>query len=393
MFDELLKKRASGPVASRRRFLSGSVAATAAAATWMSAPAGVRAQTAGGQTVMRWQSAWSAKDIFYEYVLDYAKKVHDLAGGRLRIEVLPAGAVVKAPDLLDAVAKGMLDGGHGVAAHWHARNSAFSLFGAGPALGMDGNGLLAWMEYGGGKDLYSELLHKVMHLNVAGFLYGPMPTRPLGWFRKPVTSAAQLKGLKFGVTGPAADLFREMGAAVSELPEAEITAALGGNALGAVESSNASNDRMLGLPDAAQTCMLQSYHQPAEVFAVLWNRKKYEALPADLKNVLAVAMQAASADMSWKAMHRHSQDYVEMRDKRGVRFPATPAEILRAQMRAWNAVIASRTRENPFYRKVLDSQMAWARRTVGWSINTLVDPRIAYDHWFGAKAAPAQKKK
>ncbi|MBI3936625.1 MAG: TRAP transporter substrate-binding protein [Betaproteobacteria bacterium] len=406
MIKKLLTKKPveSNPSASRRKFLTGATAAaTGAAMTAFPMFASAQAQkpaapapakpAAGGPITMRWQSTWPTKDIFHEYALDYTKKVNDMSGGRLRIEVLPAGAVVKAFDLLDAVHKGTLDGGHGVPAYWYGKNTAFSLFGTGPAVGMDANGTLAWMEYGGGKELYNELFNKVLNLDVVGFLYGPMATQPLGWFKKPVTSAAQFKGLKFRTVGLSIDLFKELGASVNALPGAEIVPAMDRGLIEAAEFNNASSDRLLGFPDVSKVCMLQSYHQPAEVLEILFNKKKYDALPADLKNILVMAAQAASADMSWKAIHRYSQDYIEMREKQGVRFYRTSDDILRAQMRGWGNIVAAKSKENPFFKKVFDSQLAWARRTVSWAQDTIVDSRIAYNYWFAKKPAAAPKKK
>jgi len=371
------------PRASRRHFLTGTVTAATGAAI-AGFPMIAAAQT---PVSLRWQGAWSPKDIFHEYALDYAKKVHEMSGGRLRIEVLPAGAVVKPFDLLDAVHKGTLDGCHGVPAYWYGKNSAFSLFGTGPALGMDANHFLSWMEYGGGRELYNELLTRVLNLEVVGFLYGPMPTQPLGWFKKPVTAAAQFKGLKYRTVGLAIDVFRELGAAAEALPDGEIVPAISSGRIEAAEFNNATSDRWLGLPDVSRVCMLQSYHQPAETFEILFNRKKHDALPADLKAIVKHAAEAASADMSWKAIHRYSEDYAWMREKQGVRFHKTPPDVLRAQMKAWGAVAERRSKENPFFEKVLNSQLAWARRTVGWALDTIVDPRIAYDHWFARPAA------
>ena len=371
------------PAASRRRFLLG------AAATAAGFPMTAVAQTA--PVSLRFQGAWSAKDIFHEYALDYAKRVSEMSGGRLRIEVLPAGAVVKPFDLLDAVHKGVLDGCHAVASYWQGKNSAFALFGSGPALGMDANQFLAWMAHGGGKELHDELLARVMNLNVVGFLYGPMPTQPLGWFKKPVALAAQFKGLRYRTTGLSGELFRQMGAAVNALPEAEIVPAMRQGLIEAAEFNNATSDRWLGLPEVSKTCMLQSYHQPAEAFEVLINRKKYEALADDLKTIVKYAAEAASADMSWKAIHRYSEDYAWLRDKQGVKFSRTPAEVLRAQMSAWGAVTGRRMKENPFFEKVFKSQLGWARRTVAWAQDTIVDSRIAYDYWFPKKPAPERK--
>src|SRR5437899_4870673 len=164
---------------SRRRFLE--VAAASAAAT-VAAPAAI-AQT--GPISMRWQSTWPSKDIFHEYALDYAKKVNDMTGGELKIEVLPAGAVVPAFGLLDAVSKGVLDGGHGVLVYHYGKQTALALWGSGPGWAMDANMLLEWHKYGGGKELLNELYTSV-GANVVSLPYGPMPTQPLGRLNKPI---------------------------------------------------------------------------------------------------------------------------------------------------------------------------------------------------------------
>jgi TRAP-type mannitol/chloroaromatic compound transport system substrate-binding protein len=284
------------------------------------------------------------------------------------------------------VHRGVIDGCHAVPAFWHARNTAFSLFGSGPALGLDANGLLAWLRHGGGMALYLELIHRQMNLNIVPFFYGPMPTQPLGWFKKPVKSSAEIKGLKLPAEGLVADLFREMGAKADGVAIADIAMAMKRGQLDAAEFNNASSDRWLGLPNVAKVCMLQSYHQPAEVFEVLINRGKFDGLPPDLQAIVRHAAEAASADMSWKALHRYSEDQAWLRDKDGVQFEKTPAEVLRAQLRAWGAVVARHAQQNPLFDRVWRSQMAWARRIVGWSRATIVDPVPAYDFWFAGEA-------
>src|ERR1700720_2140846 len=177
--------------ATRRNFLTA--AAAAATASAVAAPTVVKAQ---GVITMRFQSTWPAKDIFHEYALDYAKKVNDMTGGDLKIEVLPAGAVVPAFQLLDAVSKGTLDGGHGVLVYHYGKQTALALWGSGPGYGMDANMLLAWHKYGGGKELL-EKLYASIGANVVSFPYGPMPTQPLGWYKKPITKPDEFKGMKY----------------------------------------------------------------------------------------------------------------------------------------------------------------------------------------------------
>lgn len=364
----------------RRRFLAQAAAGTAGAAI-----AGFpMISVAQSPISMRWQSTWPTKDIFHEYALDFARKVNEMTGGRLKIEVLPAGAVVKAFDLLDAVSKGTLDGGHGVVAYWYGKNSAVALWGSGPGYGMDANMVLAWHYYGGGKELLDEV-YKSLNLDVVSFLYGPMPTQPFGWFKKPVTKADDMKGLKFRTVGLAVDIYKGMGAAVNPLPGGEIVPALDRGLIEAAEFNNASSDRLLGFPDVAKVCMLQSFHQSTEQFEILFNKKKYDALPEEMKAIIKHAVAAASADMSWKAIDRYSTDYLEMAEKQGVKFYKTPDAILRKQLEVWDQVLATKGAENPMFRKINDSMRAFAQRACHWQNDTNVDFKMAYNHYFAKK--------
>ncbi len=370
--------------APRRKFLKSAATAVGAAGA-MATPMIATAQT----TSLRFQSTWPSKDIFHEYALDFAKKVNDMAGGKLKIEVLPAGAVVPAFQLLEAVNKGTLDGGHGVVAYHYGKNSALALWGSGPAFGMDPNMVLAWHNYGGGKALLEEI-YKAINMDVVSYLYGPMPTQPFGWFKKPISKVADVKGTKFRTVGLAVDMYSDMGAAVNPLPGGEIVPALDRGLIDGAEFNNASSDKLLGFPDVAKNCMLQSFHQSGEQFEILFNKSKYNALPAELKAIIDYGVQAASADMSWKAIDRNSQDYIELK-KAGVKFYKTPDAILKAQLDSWDKIIAKKGSENPLFKKVIDSQKVYAERASSWQNDYSVDFKMAYNHYFGRKAAPAKK--
>jgi TRAP-type mannitol/chloroaromatic compound transport system substrate-binding protein len=340
-----------------------------------------RAQT----TTLRFQSTWPAKDIFHEYANDFVKKVNDMGGARLKIELLPAGAVVRAFDLLDAVNKGTLDGGHGVVAYWYGKSTAMALWGSGPAFGMDANQVLAWHYYGGGKALLEEI-YKGLNMNIVSYLYGPMPTQPFGWFKKPITTADQIKGLKFRTVGLAVDMYTAMGAAVNPLPGGEIVPALDRGLIDGAEFNNATSDRILGFPDVSKVCMLQSFHQSAEQFEILFNKQKYDALPPKLQAVIKNAVDASSAEMSWKAIDRYSKDYIELQEKQGVKFYKTPDAVLQAQLKVWDQVVAKKSAENPMFKKVADSQRAFAQRATKWQNDTNVSFRMASNHYFAKKA-------
>ena len=373
--------------APRRKFLKGAAIGSAGAAA-LSFPMISQGQAA--PQTLRFQSTWPAKDIFHEYALDFAKKVNDMTGGELRIEVLPAGAVVPAFQLLDAVSKGTLDGGHGVVVYHYGKNAALALWGSGPSFGMDANMLLSWHKYGGGKEMLDEL-YKVVGANVKSYVYGPMPTQPLGWFKKPITKTEDLKGLKYRTVGISIDMFTAMGVSVNALPGGEIIPAMDRGLLDAAEFNNASSDRLLGFPDVSKVCMLQSFHQNAEQFEILFNGTKYNAMPAKLRSILDYAVEASSADMSWKAVDRYSSSYEEMQAKQGVKFYKTPDSVLRNQLKVFDEVVAKKSAENPLFMKIVDSQRAFAKRAVKWELDTVVNRRMAYDHYF-APAKPAPKK-
>jgi TRAP-type mannitol/chloroaromatic compound transport system substrate-binding protein len=331
---------------------------------------------------MRWQSTWPSKDIFHEYALDYAKKVNDMTGGELKIEVLPAGAVVPAFGLLDAVSKGTLDGGHGVIVYHYGKQNALALWGSGPGYAMDANMLLAWHKYGGGKELLAKLYESI-GANVVSFPYGPMPTQPLGWFKKPIAKIDDMKGLKFRTVGISIDVFTGLGAAVNALPGGEIVPAMDRGLLDAAEFNNASSDRVLGFPDVSKVCMLQSYHQNAEQFEITFNKTKYDALPEKIKAIIANAVEAASADMSWKAIDRYSQDYIEMQTKDKVKFYKTPEAVLKQQLVIYDEVVKKKAADNPLFKEILESQLAFAQRATQWEQDTVVNRRMAFDHYFG----------
>ncbi|RXF72750.1 TRAP transporter substrate-binding protein [Hansschlegelia zhihuaiae] len=362
---------ASSPA--RRRFLAGAAVATAAT---VAAPAVVRAQAA---VRLKFQSTWPNKDIFHEFASDFVKRVNEMGAGRIQIELLQAGAVVPAFQLLDAVSTGVLDGGHGVSAYWYGKNKAFSLFGTAPPFGWNANQLLSWVKYGGGQALYDELTQQVLKLNVVGLLTGPMPTQPFGWFKKEIAGPDAIKGLKYRTVGLGADLGKEMGMAVTILPGGEIVPAIDRGLIDGAEFNNPSSDKILGFPDVSKIYMVQSYHQTLECFEILFNKRKFEGLPAEVQAIVRYASEAASADMSWKAQDRYSKD-LEAIKAAGVKVIETPKSILEAQLAAWDKVIAANP--DPFFQKVIESQKSFAKRVVGMTREMEAPRDLAYEHFF-----------
>jgi len=362
--------------ANRRRFLKGAAAAAGGGAAAIAMPNVSRAQTVS----WKFQSTWPAKDIFHEFAQDYVKRVNEMSGNRFKLELLPAGAVVGAFQVMDATNAGVLDGAHGVTVYWYGKSKVASLFGTTAPLGWDANQLLGWFYHGGGEAFYNELIKDVLKLNVIGFLTGPMPTQPLGWFKKEIKSVDDFKGMKYRTVGLSADLFNAMGAAVTSIPGGEIVPAIDRGLIEGAEFNNPSSDKLLGFPDVAKNYMVGSFHQRMESFEVLFNRGKYDALPAEIKAILRYSAEAASADMSWKQQDRYSKDLEEIK-KAGVKVTKTPDAVLQAQLNAWSKLIEDNSKD-PFFKKVFDSQKAWVERVVGFYREYDTPNDMAWKHFF-----------
>jgi TRAP-type mannitol/chloroaromatic compound transport system substrate-binding protein len=361
----------------RRKFIAGAAAATAGA-TALAMPNISRAET----VVLKMQGAWGAKDIFNDMALEYVDRVNKMAGGRLQIEYLIAGAVVKPFSVLDAVHEGVLDGGHHVTVYWYGKHKAASLFGTGPYFGWNAAQGLAWIHAGGGKELYNELINDILGLNVVGFFAMPMPTQPLGWFKTKPEGPDDLRGLKYRTVGLAADLFQKMGLSVAQLPGGEILPAMERGVIDAFEFNNPTSDSRFGAQDVAKNYMLGSYHQATEYFEIIFNKDKFNSLPAEHQAILQYAAEAASTSNLATGLDNYSRDLQLLQSEHGVKVYRTASSILEAQLAAWDELLAELT-QDPFFAKVVESQKAWVKRVVFYELYNAADQRLAYEHFFG----------
>jgi TRAP-type mannitol/chloroaromatic compound transport system substrate-binding protein len=362
---------------SRRKFLT-----TAAAVTTGAAITGFPSiSVAASPIVFKMQGAWGAKDIFNEMAQEYVNRVNEMSEGRLRIDYLVAGSVVKPFEVMEATSKGVIDAGHQVAVYWYGKSKVASLFGSGPVTGCDAAQNLAWIQKEG-MPYYNDLMQK-LGLDVVSFFAMPMPTQPLGWFKKPITIAKQLKGLKYRTVGLAADLMQELGCKVTQLPGGEIVPAMERGVIEAFEYNNPTSDMRFGAQDVAKNYMMGSYHQAQEFFEIDFNRKRYEALPKDLQAVLRYAAEAASTANYALAMDNYSHDLQELKDKHHVNVIRTPQGIFDVQLKAWDVLVKRISDDDPFFAKVWDSQKAWAKRVGYYTFFNNADYKAAYEHLFG----------
>jgi TRAP-type mannitol/chloroaromatic compound transport system substrate-binding protein len=366
---------------SRRKLLKGgAIAVGATAASTLAAPA-VVGQSA---TVVKMQTSWPASDIWMDFARQYVERVEQMSGGRLKIDLLPAGAVVGAFQVLDAVNDGVLDAAHTVPVYWYGKHKAASLFGTGPVFGGNANTMLGWFYAGGGADLYRELTQEILGLNVYGFYGFPMPAQPFGWFKNPVTTVAEIQGFKYRTVGLAADLFQRLGMSVAQLPGGEIVPAMERGVIDAFEFNNPSSDMRFGAQDVAKNYIVSSYHQASESFEFLYNKDFFDDLPQDLQAILRYGVEAVSTSNTYLAMDNYSADLVKLQKEHGVTVHRTSKDILDAQLKAWDQLIPT-LEEDPYMKKVLDSQRAWVDRVVFYELMNGADLALAYEHYFPGK--------
>ncbi|MEO5883298.1 MAG: TRAP transporter substrate-binding protein [Caldimonas sp.] len=364
------------PAQSRRRFF-GKAATAAVAAPLAGFP---MISVAQSPTVLKMQGAWGPNEIFTEMAQQYVTRVNEMCGGRLRLEYLPTGAVVKTFEIMDAVSKGVLDAGHHVSGYWYGKSKVASLFGTGPVSGATPEIGLTWIYQGGGQQLWDKLVAK-LNLNVVGFFAFPMPSQPLGWFKsRPPRTAAQLKGFKYRTIGLAADLMQELGMAVAQLPGGEIVPAMQRGVIDAFEFNNPTADMRFGAQDVAKYYSMGSFHQAQEFFEIIFNKDKYNALAPDLKAILKYAAEAASSANMSLAHDQYSKDLQELIVKHKVQVSRTSADVYKGQLAAWDTVVAKLEKEVDMFKEVNDAFKAWSRRVAFYHFTNEADYKMAFEH-------------
>ncbi|WP_299852554.1 TRAP transporter substrate-binding protein [uncultured Roseovarius sp.] len=358
----------------RRKFLRGTALAGAGA---LATPA--LAQSEG--VTLKMQAAWGG-GIFLENAQSYVNRVNEMSGGALTIDLLPVNSVVKTSQMQDAVHRGVLDAAHYVPAYWYSKSKAASLFGTGPCFGWSSQEVLGWVHYGGGQELFDELMAS-LGLNVVSFFNSPMPAQPMGWFKEEIKDASQMSGLKYRTVGLAADVLLEMGMSVVQLPGGEIQPAMKSGLIDAAEFNNPTSDRDFGMQDVSKHYHLASFHQSQEFFECTFNKKKYDALAPELQAILKYASEAENSNFYWHNTKRYADDLVTLRDEQGVNVYRTPDSVMAEQLKAWDIVVDRISGEDEFFAKVVDSQKAYAKNVMNYLNLNQPDYKLAYKHYFG----------
>ena len=375
------KKSLKNLTSSRRKFFKTAAKASAVAAATVAMP---NIATAGSHaTVLKMQAAWpSGADIFFEMAQDYCNMVSDMSGGSLKIDLQPVNAIVKTSEIGAAVSDGIVDMGHWVTAYWYGKNTAASLFGTGPSYGMSSQEVMGWMEYGGGRKLYEETLASVGY-NYTGFFHMPMPAQPFGWFKKNVTKVSDVKGMKYRTVGLATNVLTAMGMVVRQLPGGEIQPAMKTGLIDAAEFNNPTSDSNFGMQDVSKHYHLGSFHQSQEMFEIPMNTKRLNSLSPAHQAILKNAAYAANTDNYFKALVRYSDSLADLMNTHKVNIYQTSDEILAEQLKGWDKVIGEFSAKDPFFKKIVDSQKAYAKKVMKYLLMNQPNYKLAYENEFG----------
>jgi len=361
---------------SRRKFFKAAAATGAVAAATLAIPSIAKAAT-----TLKVQAAWGG-GIFLENAQAYVKRVNDMAGGSLKIDLLPVNSVVKTSQMQDAVHRGVLDGAHYVPAYWYSKSPAASLFGTGPCWGWSAQELLGWIQYGGGMQLFNKLMGS-LGLNLVSFFNSPMPAQPLGWFKEQIKKSAQMKGLKYRTVGLAADVLGEMGMSVVQLPGGEIQPAMKSGLIDAAEFNNPTSDSDFGMQDVSKHYHLASFHQSQEAFEITFNKKKFDGLAPELRKILEYASEAENSNFFWHNTLRYADDLVKLKNKLGVNVYRTPDGVMADQLKAWDVITDKFSKKDAFFKEVVDSQKKYAKKVMAYLLLNQPDYGMAYKHHFG----------
>ena len=361
---------------SRRKFFKAAAATGAVAAATLAMPSIAKAAT-----TLKVQAAWGG-GIFLENAHAYVKRVNEMSGGKLKIDLLPVNSVVKTSQMQDAVHRGVLDGAHYVPAYWYSKSPAASLFGTGPCWGWSAQELLGWIQYGGGMQLFNKLMGS-LGLNLVSFFNSPMPAQPLGWFKEQIKKSSQMKGLKYRTVGLAADVLGEMGMSVVQLPGGEIQPAMKSGLIDAAEFNNPTSDSDFGMQDVSKHYHLASFHQSQEAFEITFNKKKFDGLAPELQKILEYASEAENSNFFWHNTLRYADDLVKLKNKLGVNVYRTPDGVMQDQLKAWDVITDKFSKKDAFFKEVVQSQKVYAKKVMAYLLLNQPDYGMAYRHHFG----------
>jgi TRAP-type mannitol/chloroaromatic compound transport system substrate-binding protein len=351
--------------------------------------------SAQAQTTLNMQATWPASLTLYENFTYFADRISKVSGGQLKINTMPAGQVVPAFEVLDATHKKVLDGAHAWAAYWVGKNKSAVLFTGGPGggFGMDFIDAMGWMHHGGGLELYQEFYQKVLNLNVVVVPILPAGPQAFGWFKRPIRNLADFKGMKCRQTGMAAEVYKAMGMSVVNMPGGEIMPAAQRGVIDCAEWVGGVEDLRLGFQNVWKYHYTPGMHENVTIAELLVNKDVFDGLKPEHQEMIKSV--AAETFLIWwaKWQKQNAEALKELREKHGVQVLRTPPDILIEFLRTWDRLAKEEAAKNPFFKKTMESQRAYASVVV--PAKRFYFPPYSFAanyYWPEKKAAPRGKK-
>ncbi len=328
------------------------------------APASAEAQNYN----LKIQTAVPSSSIYFKLIERMAQRVGDMSAGRLKVEVLPNGAVVGAFEILDAVNKNIVNGGFAWTHYWSGKHPAGLLFSAptaGLGVGLDQNSVMSWIYDGGGDELYQKYFTEVLKYNIKGFLCMPMGPEPYGWFSKPVNSVEDLKKMKFrSPPGIPAESFKVLGIPTVSMPGGEIVPSAQRGVIDAAEWISPADDAALGLHTVWKHYYIQGLHQAISIGDIYVNLDWWNKLPKDLQAIFQGGIMSLIADTIHWNVSQNSKSLKKFVVEDKVQIHETPPDYYPAYMAAAQQVIDKYAQQDAFFKNVLQAMVDWANVTV-----------------------------
>lgn len=327
---------------------------------------------------IRVQSVIPSKADEVTMLKDFAQDVSDLTDGSVQIEVLPAGAVVGVSETLDAVDKGLIEGGFAWTHYWSGLHPAAMLFGspvAGAGLGIDNIAFVSWFLYGGGQELYDQLWQE-MGMNVKGLMLQPVGPEALGWFKEPINSMDDFRKYRFrappGIPG---QTYNDIGVAAVAMGGGDILPALEKGTIDAAEWCCPKPDSVFGFQKVLKHYYLQGLHQVVVNADIYINGDVWNKLTPHQQKAMQVAANASLTKSLAYRIIENGKALKDLTENHGVILHDTPADYFTEYMNAARATLEKNAAENAFFKKVWDSQKAFAG--------------VAVPFWAGAQTSNA----
>ncbi len=333
---------------------------------WFAFAAGISHAQAPAPRTLKMQSTWPASITLQEHFKIFAERLEKLTSGSLKIEAMAAGQIVPAFEVLDATNRKVLDGWHAIAYYWVGKNPAAALFAGPPGgpFGMDHMDYLGWLYVGGGLEMWRDFYQNDLKLNVIPFPAHPSSPQALGWFKKPLKSVADFKGMKCRQTGLNAEVYAKLGQSVVNMPGGEIVPAAQRGVIDCAEWVGGVEDLRLGLPQVFKYHYTPGMHENNSIGELGFNLDVWKSFTPQQQEAANSAVKDTFITWITRWQKQNADAMEEMVQKHGARILRTPPDILLASLKAWDEVAKENSDKSPTFKKVYESQREYAAKVV-----------------------------